>query len=256
MSPSTEVRENREFAAEMKFLVPRGVAARVREWARARLQPDPNATSGNDGDEYLITSLYFDTKEFSVFHRRGSYGRSKYRVRRYGASPSVFLERKLKTRGLVSKRRSAVSMTDLPRLHADQPERNWIGYWYHQRLLLRKLEAVCQISYQRMARVAPAHRGSIRLTVDENLCALPASQIAVNGSDEGGTALLEDSAIIEMKYCGDVPVLFKQLVEEFSLNAQPVSKYRLAVAKLGFATGSVLEDSDESNTQPGVCLNS
>jgi hypothetical protein len=37
-----------------------------------------------------------------VFHRRGSFGRSKYRIRRYGEAQVGFLERKLKTRGLLT----------------------------------------------------------------------------------------------------------------------------------------------------------
>src|SRR5688572_28698767 len=107
MSPSINGRENREFASEMKFLVSPALAEQIRGWARAQLSPDPYA-GGEAGDSYPITSLYFDTEKFDVFHRRGSYGRSKLRVRRYGQGAVVFLERKLKTRGLLTKRRSMV----------------------------------------------------------------------------------------------------------------------------------------------------
>ena len=88
-------RENRAFAYEIKALIPVERAREVRAWARARMQRDPNAESGA-GDVYRITSLYYDTDGFDVFHRRGSFGRSKYRVRRYDASQRVFLERKLR----------------------------------------------------------------------------------------------------------------------------------------------------------------
>src|SRR5688572_2760812 len=95
MSPSTDTRENREFASETKFLVTPAVAEQIRDWARARLAPDPNASGeSNDAyDAYQITSLYFDTENFDVFHRKGSFGRSKYRIRRYGESEIAFLER-------------------------------------------------------------------------------------------------------------------------------------------------------------------
>jgi hypothetical protein len=43
MSPSIDVRENREFASEIKFLVSPALAEQIRDWARARLAPDPNA---------------------------------------------------------------------------------------------------------------------------------------------------------------------------------------------------------------------
>ena len=51
-----------------------------------------------------------------------------------------------------------------------------------------------------------------------------------------------------------MPVLFKYLAEEFALNPQPVSKYRLAVAALGLASvpGSNEAAPDHENTSP--CL--
>ena len=108
MSPSTDLRENREFASELKFVISRPLAEQIRVWGGARLAPDPNAP-GESNDAYRIASLYFDTPHFDVYHRNGSFGRSKYRIRRYDASEVAFLERKLKTRGLVSKRRTVVT---------------------------------------------------------------------------------------------------------------------------------------------------
>ena len=99
---ATDVTESRKYAREIKFLIDPARAAEIRDWACAQLNPDPYAASG---DTYRTTTLYFDTPEFAVYQRRGSYGRSKYRVRRYGASDDVFLERKLRTNALVSKDR-------------------------------------------------------------------------------------------------------------------------------------------------------
>ena len=83
MLQGTSLSETREAAREVKFMVPLDVAARILEWSRSRLSPDPYA-GGDAGDEYRTTSLYFDTEDLAVYHRRGSYRRSKYRVRRYG----------------------------------------------------------------------------------------------------------------------------------------------------------------------------
>ena len=69
------------------------IRAALREWARAHLAPD-HFGSGPHGDGYTTTSLYFETPGFDVYHRRGSYGRSKFRIRRYGEADIVFLERK------------------------------------------------------------------------------------------------------------------------------------------------------------------
>ena len=69
MSPSTDTRENRELASEMKVLVSPARAGQILAWARQHLSPDPHA-GGPAGDGYQITSLYFDTAQFDVFHRR------------------------------------------------------------------------------------------------------------------------------------------------------------------------------------------
>ena len=252
MSPSTDQRENREFASELKFVVSRPVAEQIRDWARTRLGPDPN-TSAESNDSYQITSLYFDTKHFDVFHRRGSFGRSKYRIRRYGVSEVAFLERKLKTRGLVSKRRSVVKLDELERLIAGEPDRSWAGFWYHQRLLVRRLKPICRISYCRTARVALGACGPIRLTLDDDIRALGASGVAFNGGNPG-ELLSESQVIIELKYRLEMPVLFKQLVEEFALNPQPISKYRLAAVALGYVkeAGSIVPV--KGHPDPSLCL--
>src|SRR4029453_15707230 len=101
------VSEKRDFAHELKFLVSEAVAESALTWARANLSPDPFA-GGAVGDGYRVNRVYFDTAGFDFYPRKGSYGRCKYRVRRYGMEPAVFLERKLKTRGLVGKRRTRV----------------------------------------------------------------------------------------------------------------------------------------------------
>lgn len=119
-------RENRALAYEIKALIPVERARSVREWARARMQPDPNAESGA-GDVYRITSLYYDTDGFDVFHRRGSFGRSKYRVRRYDSSRRIFLERKLRNESIVTKRRTRVGIDELVRLRNTVPDGGWAG---------------------------------------------------------------------------------------------------------------------------------
>jgi hypothetical protein len=252
MSPSTDVRENREFASELKFVVSRALAERIRDWARARLSPDPNASDGSI-DAYSITSLYFDTKHFDAFHRRGSFGRSKYRIRRYGVSDVAFLERKLKTRGLLGKRRSLVKLDELKRLGNIKPERGWAGFWYHQRLLARRLNPVCRISYRRTARVAMTGYGPIRLTLDDDIRALGANELVFDG-DQAGMRLSDEQIIIELKYRCEMPVLFKLLVEEFALNPQPVSKYRLAAVALGLVADSISNASTNPHLEAPLCL--
>lgn len=231
MSPSTDTREYREAAWELKFLVTQTMAESIRAWARSRLQPDPHS-EGEHGDGYRITSLYLDTEKFDVFHRRGSFGRSKYRVRRYGSSDIAFLERKLKTKGLLAKRRSTLSLTQLHKLHESSAFRDSEAYWFHRRLLARGLRPICQITYRRTARFSLTSLGPIRLTLDDDLAAIPVSQLAFE-DQVPARHILPDHRVLELKYRGETPALFKELLQDFALKPNTFSKYRHAARILG-----------------------
>jgi hypothetical protein len=236
----THTRDIRTFATELKFILEPGVAARVREWARMHLDPDPHG-AGPEADEYLTTSLYFDTEQFHVYQRRGSFGRSKYRIRRYGAADAAFLERKLREPTILAKRRTLVPLAGLGRLEqaCDSP---WSGGWFHARVNARQLRPVCQVAYRRTARVSMATGDVVRLTLDDGLVAQPAS--AIGFREQRGVPVLEGRQILELKYRHRPPAVFKRLVEEFALTPAPASKYRLSMAALGDARLATLPAAD------------
>jgi hypothetical protein len=232
-----ETREVRGSASELKFLLDKALAGQVRAWARARLERDPHGT-GPHGDEYLTTSLYFDTDARDVFYRRGSFGRAKYRVRRYGSLETVFLERKLRTSGMLVKRRTLMPIDVLSRLALEVGDSAWPGDWFHRRLLARRLRPACQVSYLRMARFGPvAGQGAARLTLDERLAVAAIEAAHFNGAL--GMPFLDDRVILELKFRGPLPALFKHLIEEFALAAQPASKYRFGMSALGLSPAAV-----------------
>lgn len=228
--PLDALRDTRAFASETKFLVPAATGDAIREWARRHLMADPHG-GGHAGDEYDTTTLYYDSPAFDVFHRRGSFGRSKYRVRRYGHHPQVFLERKLRRPGMLTKRRTLVSLGALARL--DEPLTGWEGDWFQRRLELRRLRTVCEIRYHRIARTGAGAHGPIRLTLDDRLVVSKAARAAfAEGGD--GLPFLRNQLVLELKYRFSAPPLFKQLVEAFALQPAPVSKYRLGIVALGW----------------------
>ncbi len=226
-------RERREFASELKFLIPPDKVDAVRAWARTFLEADPHGT-GSDGDTYQVTSLYFDTQRFDVFHGNGSFGRSKYRVRRYNGDDVVFLERKTKTNTWVSKRRSPVRIDLLPLLEEAEPDSLWSGFWFHRRLLGRQLNPVCQINYLRTARVGMAEGLPVRMTLDRELKATAIANQCYDDTSTG-TPLMEQGWIMELKYRDALPALFKRLITELAPPPKRVSKYRLAVNALGLS---------------------
>jgi VTC domain len=226
LSSGIDSRETRARATELKFLLSPGVANEVRDWARTWLDADPNG-SGSAADEYRTTSLYFDTEAFDVFHRRGSFGRAKYRVRRYGEERVIFLERKLRTSSLLAKRRTSIDLDNLTSLDEPFVSDNWPGAWFHGRLRARRLQPLVQVSYRRMARVAQSEYGPARLTLDDALRAVSIDELGFRA--DAGHEALPDRVILEMKYRLAMPVMFKQLIEEFSIVPARVSKYRLAL---------------------------
>lgn len=223
-------RETREFACESKFLVSAEQARLIRDWARGNLNVDPHGT-GKYGDLYRVDSIYFDTVNLDVYGRKGSYGRSKYRIRRYNGGDSVFLERKTKTSVQVSKRRTLLPLRELSHLQ-QAPQPQWPGYWFQRRLQVRDLQPICHIGYQRIARIGQAENGPCRLTLDHAISAQLCTHIEfpiVSGS----TLLPISSYILELKYRYTVPVLFRRLISEFAPLPQRISKYRLAIETLG-----------------------
>lgn len=226
MLQGAHFRETRTAAREIKFLVEAGHAAEVLRSAGTRLAPDPHG-GGPSGGEYRTTTIYFDTGDGAVYQRRGSYGRSKLRIRRYGSADVAYLERKLRTSSLLSKRRTAIALGDLPQLEGtpDTPYQ-----WFRARLVARRLGPVCQVSYSRHALVGNGFYGPMRLTFDDDIRAQLTDSVAFSPGE--GLRVLEGYVIIEMKFCVDTPGVLKEMVEHFRLSPAPVSKFRTAMTAL------------------------
>jgi hypothetical protein len=216
--------------SETKFLIDAATAARVRDWARARMDPDPNGL-GPRGDQYRTTSLYFDTASRDVLHRRGSFGRSKYRVRRYDGADLAFLERKLRTSSLLQKRRTVVPLAEIARI--GRLDAAWPGFWFDRRLALRRLRPVCQVSYSRIARVALLPAGPVRLTLDGDVRACASTSLEFDGVQ--GCPILGGRMVLELKYPLAFPTLFKELIQDFRPTPARASKYRAAARELDLA---------------------
>ena len=191
------LRESRVHAREIKFVVDAARGPEVQAWMRANLAPDEFG-SGPEHDQFETSSLYFETAEFDVYHRRGSYGNSKYRIRRYGGSPIMFLERKFRTDRVLIKRRTTAVLEDFARLDGNQPDPTWYGYWFHRRLVARQLKPLVQVSYVRTARLGHSEHGKARMTIDFDLRVLPLPDKAFLPGV--GLPLLEGQNIIEVKY--------------------------------------------------------
>ncbi|WP_425618477.1 polyphosphate polymerase domain-containing protein [Anatilimnocola sp. NA78] len=228
--PRVRSGEHRFGQYEIKFLIGEDVAAQVMEWARSHMSRDPVALC-DEREMYHVHSVYLDTPALGVFGRAGALRTRKYRLRRYGNEETIWLERKAKVRGRVKKRRTAITDDQLACLHANTPPAHWPGHWFRRRVVLRKLQPVCTVTYERFARVGLTPEGPIRMTLDRaiggnGIPSPSADDWQVPRSSHSGLSRLSGLCILELKYPTILPALFKGVMSDFTLEPLKVSKFR------------------------------
>jgi len=233
---NTHVRYINRFTSETKLLVDARLGDDIRAWSRQRLGPDPHG-GGQFRDQYGVTSVYLDTEAHDVYHRRGSFGRSKYRIRHYENDQAAFLERKLRTRLRLTKRRTRIPLDAVSGLRLDDPDPTHPAYWFFRRVTLRRLRPVCVIRYGRTARMGETPEGPVRMTLDASVMASPTSLVTLNPGP--GRELVHGLLILELKYSGVFPHVFKDMVDQFGLRPHPASKFRFAVQALNLVAPHV-----------------
>ena len=219
-------------AFEFKMLVHEPIALAIQQRLQSLLEPDPHLDPAL-GMAYRVASVYFDTPGLDIFHRRRGFRRHKHRVRRYGDEPMVHFERKSKKQNQVWKFRTAV-----PLARATSPFQGWTDCaaeapdWFREELAASAFEPICQVSYERSAWVGLSETGPIRLTIDRRVLGSPIAGPSW-GRDAVAANLLEDEAIVELKFLSAMPTIFKEVLEQFRLEPKRVSKYRRCVKRLG-----------------------
>jgi hypothetical protein len=226
LSPSLSAMPNGTGTAayEMKFGVSEAQAKELEAWANTELERDPHA-EGEYG--YQITSIYFDTPHFDVFRRQSGYDVNKYRLRRYGLTETVHLERKSKQDGRIWKCRESMELSELTR-----PREEWPVSWFKQELDQLNLQPMCAATYQRLAYLGSSSNGSIRLTMDRKAYGRVQSDHDLTPAVDG-FPLVTDLVIVEFKYLSSLPSLFKSAIEQLQLKPTGVSKFRRCLRAAG-----------------------
>jgi hypothetical protein len=230
ISPSLTSGDAQESTAyELKFLVADAVAGRVRAWAETRLLRDVHAES--DGG-YRTTTLYLDGPDWPVLRRDGRLRRRKYRVRRYGAEPILFLERKTRKGDRVRKLRVSVPEAEIARLGHPESTTSWPGAWFHTEFAQLGLAPVCRVGYRRTAFFGSVSSGAVRLTLDRGVVGVRDDGWRVAPVPDGAD-VLDGMVICELKFRDVLPEIFKALVAEIGLTPSGVSKYRRCMERAG-----------------------
>ncbi|MBP3954156.1 polyphosphate polymerase domain-containing protein [Gemmata sp. G18] len=219
-------------AYEVKFLLTEEQVAEIVSRVTGKLALDSFADPAL-GNAYITTSVYTDTPNFDVFYRTEGYDRDKFRVRRYGLTGPVFVERKTKNGDKVRKHRVRISATEVPDLAAPVLNGEWAGEWFHSQLLQKQLRPVCRVAYERVAYLGTADGGTVRLTFDRNIRGVLAGEWKLEAV--GPVPALVDRVVAEFKFRTAMPALFKGIVADLGLTPTPVSKYRTFVHAAGLA---------------------
>jgi hypothetical protein len=212
-------------AFELKFLLADAVAAEVQRWAEGRLALDPHGDPALAG-QYRTTTLYLDTTALDVARRSPGFTRRKYRIRRYGDEPRLWLERKVRNGDRVRKRREAIDASELERAVDAASDASAPAGWFRDEIHARALRPAARIEYWRTAWVGMGSDGPLRLTLDRAVRGAAAPPSFVVPAPGGGTELFAGVVICELKFRSALPPLFRQLVGDFALSPQGVSKYR------------------------------
>jgi hypothetical protein len=234
LSPSLNpVRRGLGPAYETKFLLNEQQARQVEEVISGLLTPDPYGDPALGG-AYAVTSLACDDPALSVFHQEGAINNRKYRVRRYGSSDSVFLERKQTRRGQVRKRRSPAPRAQLDQVMTGHCEA--VQAWFVREVEKHEQAPVCRVAYLRRAFMGECGEGPMRVTFDRRLRgALVRGWSFEDGAEE--RHLCDGLVVCEFKFQGSMPGPLRTIVSEHRLEAKRFSKYRACVRVFAHGLG-------------------
>jgi hypothetical protein len=204
-------------------------------------KPDIHGKNG----KYIVSSLYYDTKELKMFYEKedGEKNRLKVRLRTYKFSDGsnalkegyVNLEIKKRNNLSVSKKKIflnenfAKKIIDNSSLYMDKTPLDPTLIELAYITSLNKLVPIVVIIYEREAFFS-IFGPQIRLTFDHNLN-FRSTNLTPNDITNGLPSLPTEYIIMEIKYNTILPIYLTKLIEENSLCLSTFSKYYISMEK-------------------------
>lgn len=214
---------------EHKYLIRIQTAIELCSRLQAVMRLDQHAKNGR----YHIRSLYFDDVENTAFFEKinGEDMRSKFRIRYYDYDPSFVQLEKKEKHGMLT-RKSAV------RIDAETARAFAAGdmsYCYaSEEPLLKEFLALTQsrifrpsvlVDYDRIPFVYPENR--TRITIDANVAGASAGMDLFEYRGTMLPVLPDGTAILEVKFDGELPAHLFWVLRDVQKQLQAVSKYCL-----------------------------
>lgn len=191
-----------------------------------------------NGKMYPVYNIYFDDDTSNVIRYSMSkpYFKDKLRIRSYKEFPKdhdfIFLELKKKIDGIVTKRRTELSLRDCKRYinTGDYPPEAETDYRLNQVLhevdyfkQLYKVKPVIYLSYNRLAYFMVENK-SFRVTFDKDILTRR-HDLDFKLSNHGKELLQKNQTLMEIKIIGSIPMWCARLLSENGVFSRGFSKY-------------------------------
>lgn len=162
---------NMNYRHELKFFV----TDKELEVIRYRLQPLMRSDTHQNGNSYMVRSLYFDDFQNSckMENEAGIGNRRKFRIRIYNGDDTLIkLEQKIKYWDRVRKEAVLISKEDClaymnGNIRGPSDNCSKTESALYVRMKVKGMRPVCIVEYERTAWVEP--RGNVRITFDKNI---------------------------------------------------------------------------------------
>jgi len=226
---------------EFKYQITYEMIPQIGEYIAPFTTVDPHLVDAAN-NKYTVRSIYFDTPTLDFYYEKmdGLKIRKKLRIRTYNEmNDFAFLEIKRKFVNCISKERSKLPFIVIERL-INAPEKSVIEYPmddYNARLvsgkfmynLLKKgLLPIILVVYEREAYIG-LQDDRERLTIDTDVRAISEPDLGDILNTTNFVPIKKNTGILELKFDDVMPQWMKNLVLEFSLKKESISKYCLGI---------------------------
>lgn len=219
----------KNFRHEYKFLISRASAELLKTRLKGFMRHDPH--TGPTG-RYTIRSLYFDDLAADAFYDKvsGVDDRTKYRIRCYNYSNSIFkLEKKEKKGHLTRKTGQKLTLSQVQAIQNNP--RNFEGSGLAEELRLfcssRGGKPMVLVDYDRTPFICAD--GNTRITIDENLRTLPYNGDLFASSAAMIPVLEPEQVILEVKFDDFLPGYLSDCLNDIPKAAMAISKFAMCM---------------------------
>lgn len=213
---------------ELKYYITPAELGVLRGIIRPLLKPDPN---GNENNEYLIRSLYFDTFDDQALEEKiaGVGMRKKYRIRLYNFNDRVIkLECKSKMGDLISKQSVSIPRDLAEQIIAGDPDglqrmKHPLLQEVYMMMKTKLLKPAVIVDYLREAYIHNAEE--VRVTFDKQIRTGLNSTDLFNGRIPTYPVFDDPVEVLEVKYDDFLPSYLQAVLSGITAQRSAISKY-------------------------------